>query len=427
MKTWARKTLAAGILAAGALLLAPSAAQADPAQSTMDNIGTLNATQVLADVAVPVNAVATSIGVAGESWATGQAVNFVPEKGEKRKGRGPSQISDENRGTLNGTQVLAIVQAPINVVGTSASVLGYSTAQGAGVNHVESDRAEKGHKGDKGGKGGPDQVSGQNFGTGNGTQIKAPIKAPINICGTSLGVLGLSNSQAVCGNRVGGESGHKQVSGKNFGTLNGTQALLPIAAPINLTGTSAAVGGTSTSTAASGNDLESGSKGGDKGPDQVSGQNFGTLNGTQAKAPIQIPVNLCGTSIAVLGYSQSSAACGNDLGDGKGGKGQGNWGGNQGGNHGHHGGGHNGGNHGGQAPDDVDGDNGENPDDGEYKGDNGQNPDDNGGSQGGQNNGGYGDSNPRTMKTQEGGAASKLSNGLTNLGGLSNVTGLLGR
>jgi hypothetical protein len=422
MKTWARKTLAAGVLAAGALLLAPAAAQAAPPapdQVSGQNFGALSGNQILADVAVPVNVIGTSIGAAGESWATGQGVNFVEAGKKKNRGNNaPSQVSGQNFGLGSGNQLLVPVKVPVNVVGTSVSVLGYSTAQGAGVNHVE----EKGHKGDNGRGGAPDQLTGNNFGALSGNQAKVPVQVPVNVCGTSLGILGMSTSQAACGNHLRPESGEKQLTGANYGLGSGNQALIPIAAPINLTGTSAAVGGFSSSTAASGNDLESGNKGGKDAPDQVSGQNFGALSGNQAKLPIQIPINACGTSIAVLGYSQSAAGCANDLGDGKGGKGHGgNWGGGQnngGNNGGQHGGGHHGGNNGGQGPDNA-GDNGENPDDdGDYLGDNGENPDDNGGDKGG-----YGSSNPRTMKSQEGAGLGQLNGGLSNLGGLSLLGG----
>ncbi|MDG4823819.1 chaplin family protein [Asanoa sp. WMMD1127] len=42
----------------------------------------------------------------------------------------------------------------------------------------------------------------------------------------------------------------------------------------------------------------------------ASGQNAGILNGTQVVVPIQIPVNVCGNSLAVLGGA--AASCGDD-------------------------------------------------------------------------------------------------------------------
>ncbi|AGZ41841.1 chaplin family protein [Actinoplanes friuliensis] len=52
--------------------------------------------------------------------------------------------------------------------------------------------------------------------------------------------------------------------------------------------------------------------GGYGGGSQSSHHNVGLLNGNQAYFPISVPLNFCGNSIALLGVSQSSAACYND-------------------------------------------------------------------------------------------------------------------
>src|SRR4051794_11575237 len=99
MKTWVRKTLSVGVLAAGALLFAPGAAHADVSQDSSDNNGVLNGTQLFAPVSIPVNLVGNAIGVAGEANAVGAGSNWT----EGGKG-GVSQDSSDNNGILNGTQ-----------------------------------------------------------------------------------------------------------------------------------------------------------------------------------------------------------------------------------------------------------------------------------------------------------------------------------
>jgi hypothetical protein len=42
-------------------------------------------------------------------------------------------------------------------------------------------------------------VSGDNDGILNGTQIAVPIQAPINVCGTGVGILGVGRGDATCG------------------------------------------------------------------------------------------------------------------------------------------------------------------------------------------------------------------------------------
>src|SRR4029453_6205396 len=77
MKTWVRKTLSVGVLAAGALLFAPGAAHAGVSQDTSENNGALNGTQLSAPVNIPVNFVGNAIGVAGEANAAGAGSNWT--------------------------------------------------------------------------------------------------------------------------------------------------------------------------------------------------------------------------------------------------------------------------------------------------------------------------------------------------------------
>src|SRR5690349_11716498 len=145
MKTWVRKTLSVGVLAAGALLFAPGAAHADVSQDTSGNVAILNGTQVFAPIAVPLNVVGNSIGVPGEATSAGSGINFVESgKDRRRGGKGAkvSQNSSGNFGIGNGTQAYLPISVPVNVVGNAAAVLGLANANGAGVNHVESGKTE---------------------------------------------------------------------------------------------------------------------------------------------------------------------------------------------------------------------------------------------------------------------------------------------
>jgi len=72
MKTWVRKTLSVGILAAGALLFAPGAAHAGGhgngfAQVTGANNGILNGTQIGVPINVPINVCGNSLALLGAS------------------------------------------------------------------------------------------------------------------------------------------------------------------------------------------------------------------------------------------------------------------------------------------------------------------------------------------------------------------------
>ncbi|AGZ38326.1 chaplin family protein [Actinoplanes friuliensis] len=423
MKTWVRKTLSVGVLAAGALLFAPGAAQADVSQDSSQNVGILNGTQVFAPIAVPLNVVGNSIGVAGEANSAGQGINWVESgqqnkgnkgnKGDRRHrgGKNVSQNSYGNFGVLNGTQAYLPVSVPVNVVGNSAAILGLANASGAGVNHVESGKVTERRRG-------ADQDTSGNYGVLNGAQVYAPIDVPINLCGNALSILGLAQSQAACVN--GG--GHRtesvsQDSSSNYGIANGTQVYAPISAPLNIAGNSIGVAGEANSAAVAKN--ESGKPGGFS---QDSSRNVGILNGTQLAAPISIPVNVCGNSLAVLGLANSAAACGNDV-DGDGGnKGNGGHGGHNNGGHG----GHNNGGDNGDGDYAGDGDDKGYGDDNDVDGDGGNKGDGYGDGNAADNGDKYGDA-PRKAHgkkaTTEAAGIDGLTQNLSNAGGL-NVGGL---
>jgi small secreted domain DUF320 len=356
MKTWVRKTLSVGVLAAGALLFAPGAAHAGVAQDSSDNNGILNGTQLVAPVSVPLNIVGNAIGVAGEANAAGTGANWITEGGKF------GQDSSDNNGIANGTQIYLPVNVPVNVVGNSIAALGEANAAGAGVNGRKAESAKTTEHG------WPGQDSSDNNGILNGTQIYSPIDIPINICGNALSLLGEANAQAVCSNGGhrgnnwgqgnGGNLGHHsmtesgatggpggQNSYDNNGILNGTQVYAPISLPVNLAGNAIGILGEGNAAAAATNESGRDGWGG-----QDSSDNNGILNGTQIAAPIHVPVNVCGNALGILGEANASAACSNGT------KG-----------HDHHGNG----NAGDNGDDDYLGDNGSDGDDNDNAGDNG--------------------------------------------------------
>ncbi|MEV6487874.1 chaplin family protein, partial [Actinoplanes sp. NPDC051633] len=296
MKTWVRKTLSVGVLAAGALLVASTAAQADVDQNSWDNNGIGNGIQVVSGLSVPVNLVGNAIGVAGEANAAGSGVNYTEGH------RNVTQNSKDNNGALNGLQAYAPVWIPVNAVGNAVSVLGEANAAGAGVNKRTESTQVTEHKHrdrdrDRGGNG--VQNSWDNNGLLNGLQVYAPVDIPINFCGNSIALLGEANAQAVCWN--GSTRGRKtekaqQNTTDNNGALNGVQLLSGLHMPINLSGNAIAVAGEGNAAAASHNE-----SGKDNDVQQNSSDNNGIANGLQAYAPIDIPINACGNALGILG------------------------------------------------------------------------------------------------------------------------------
>ncbi|MET8150343.1 chaplin [Actinoplanes sp. NPDC049668] len=290
MKTWVRKTLNVGALAAGALLFAPGAAHADVnSQSSGANIGVLNGTQVIAPVSVPVNLTGNSDSVLGFGTAAAQSGNFIEsgkaEGGKNRRvvvrgGDQVGQVSQGNFGIGNGTQVYMPVSLPVNMVGNGVSFLGITSAAGTGVNRIESGKEECRGGAGRACRGGKvvGQSSTGNVGLFNGTQFYTPVSIPVNMCGNSLAVLALTQAQASCVNNI--ESA--KVTEKKSAGHSRSAAKTESGIPDVLT--------------------------------QSTAGNFGIGNGTQVAAPINIPVNICGNSFALLGATNAGASCANNIG-----------------------------------------------------------------------------------------------------------------
>ncbi|MEV0267407.1 chaplin family protein [Hamadaea sp. NPDC050747] len=252
MNSWARKSLKAGAISAGFLLAGASAAHASDL-TTSNNVGIGNGTQVDAHIQAPINVCGNAISVLGSASAGcvgGAWANHTGELGDL--------TSSDNFGLLNGTQIRALLQAPIDACGNAIGVGGSATAWCTGGSWAkqESAKTESGTL-----------TSTQNVGLLNGTQVLAPIQIPIDLCGNAIGVLG----------------------GASAGCVGGSHASL---------------------------DAESL-------PDAWTGLNFGIGNGTQLIPLIQIPIDICGNAVAVLGSATASCQGGADavIGDGPSGHG----------------------------------------------------------------------------------------------------------
>ena len=131
-KTLAKRTAQAGALAAGFLLIAGGAAQANGTDAvSAGNQGVGNGNQVIAPVQAPIdacgNAVGALVGVSGAGCTGGSGANM--EAGHNGLG---DMVSAGNNGILNGNQVQAPIQVPIDVSGNSVAVLGVAGAGSTG-------------------------------------------------------------------------------------------------------------------------------------------------------------------------------------------------------------------------------------------------------------------------------------------------------
>ena len=212
---------------------------------------------------------------------------------------GPDVISQDNVGAVSGNQVVAPIQAPINICGVAAAVLGSADAG-----------CEGGSSAEFGGAG--DLTTQNNTGLGNGNQVYAPVQVPVEVSGIAAAVGGAANAWSTGGSSATiAESGrHAEsdtISQRNIGALSGNQLLAPIQAPINACGNAIAVGGASNAGCEGGADADYAGAG-----NLTTQDNIGLGNGNQIFAPIQAPVNVCGNAIAILGYASASCDGGSD-------------------------------------------------------------------------------------------------------------------
>jgi hypothetical protein len=292
MKTWVRKTLSVGVLAAGALLFGSGAAHADTGQHSWDNNGIANGTQVVAPINAVTNVTGIGVGILGEGTGSGAAVGGWTEHGTVK------QNSSDNNGILNGTQIYLPVDLATNVAGVGVGVLGEGTGSGvaASGHSTESATTESGKV---------KQDSSDNNGILNGTQIYLPIDAATNIAGVGLGILGEGTGSGAAVSGRSTESGKvKQDSSDNNGIANGTQVYAPVTAVTNVAGVGLGILGEGTGSGA----VISGQPS-TEGAEQASSDNNGIANGTQVIAPITAVTNVCGVGIGVLGEGTGEALC----------------------------------------------------------------------------------------------------------------------
>jgi small secreted domain DUF320 len=185
----------------------------------------------------------------------------------------PTMLSTDNVGVLNGTQALLPIQAPINLCGNAVAVAGVANAgcQGGSAASLDPEWTFDHFQ----------MVSSDNVGIGNGTQVHAPIQAPVNVCGNAVAVVGAAGA----GCQGGADADMDGGSGKSDGP---DHDYYPYEAPEGAAGEAAGR------------------------PTMLTSGNVGVLNGTQILAPIQIPINVCGNAISVLGVAGAGCEGGAD-------------------------------------------------------------------------------------------------------------------
>lgn len=328
MNTWVRRSLKAGALTAGAVMATGTAAYADTTVISTGNTGVLNGTQAFAPIQAPINICGVAAGVAGDAFAgcTGGSAASVDGLYDAR------MISSNNHGILNGTQVFAPIQAPINVCGVAVGVLGDASAGCVGGATAKISGKHKHHHHNCGCRHDHDDHNGY------GRESVTESTPQAELLGGSLPLVGgTSDSLPVVSGLTsgGGLSGLPLVGPLLGGLLGGQNRDGVNVDALDAVGTVSPVR-RSTESEGDGDNHSNGGNGGGNGHHNppprprprpcpppppppchdhhhcghhhhgrdvtlISSGNHGILNGTQVYAPIQVPINVSGVAVGALG------------------------------------------------------------------------------------------------------------------------------
>ena len=155
-------------------------------------------------------------------------------------------LGNGNVGIVSGNTITAPVSAPVNVCAVSGSVGGYTNSDCRGGAHSNVTLGNGGGH-DRGGHDGTNG-NGNVTGIGNvsgvsGNTITAPISAPVNLCSISLALLGFSNSGCEGGATTNVTTAQQGSNGNvtgigNVGLGSGNTFTAPVSAPVNVCGVS---------------------------------------------------------------------------------------------------------------------------------------------------------------------------------------------
>jgi len=281
MKTWVRKSLNVGVLSAGILLVSGGHAYAD--WTTGYNAGLLDGNQLDNKLQVPVDVSGNALGLLGfaNAQSGGGAVANAESATTESANSTEAWTTGYNAGILNGNQLSNTIQLPINVCGNSIAVLGFADAS-CGGGAVANTGGMRHH-------GGESTMLERRHHHGNG---------------------GMAAANGMGGAHANSNGGGDWTTGYNAGVLNGNQASNTIQVPIDLCGNAIAVAGFSSASCSGGAwaNAESATTESARTEDRTTGFNAGVANGNQISTVLQAPINICGNSVAVLGFS--SASCG---------------------------------------------------------------------------------------------------------------------
>ena len=144
-----------------------------------------------------------------------------------------------------------------------------------------------------------DWTTGFNAGVLNGNQTSTTIQVPVNVCGNAIAVAGFASANC-SGGAYANAGGNWSGAGNGNGNAdaNGMSNGYHRRHRHNGSGNADA----------NGSGMGAGAWANANGGNWTSGYNAGVLNGNQTSTTVQVPINVCGNAVAILGFA--NANCG---------------------------------------------------------------------------------------------------------------------
>jgi hypothetical protein len=131
---------------------------------------------------------------------------------------------------------------------------------------------------------------------GGGNQVFAPISIPANVCGNAVALLGGAFAACRGGASVDAGGGSGMMTSGNDSILGGNQVRAPVSVPVNVCGNAVALLGHAHAACRGGASVRRDDDDGG-GPGMMTSGNDSIGGGNQVRAPIRVPVEICGNAV----------------------------------------------------------------------------------------------------------------------------------
>jgi hypothetical protein len=315
MKTWVRRSLNVGVLGAGFLLVSGTAAQADMVSGP--NAGIASGNQLSSVLQVPVDISGNAVSVLGfadaASGGGAAAVNTESATTESAAANTEAgMVTGMNGGGFANASCVGGAGAVNGGGGWDNDGNGSGSGSGSGYGGHGAGSGYGGHGAGSGYGGG---AAGDNYGGGSarnhdydgGARGDYDMERRKHHGGGQGSGSGMGGGSGALSN-----GGADMVTGYNAGILTGNQVSSVIQAPIDVSGNAVSVLGFANARSGGGAAAlnESATTESATTEGMVSGFNAGILSGNQISNVVQVPISVCGNSIAVLGFANASCVGG---------------------------------------------------------------------------------------------------------------------